>query len=176
MDRNKAKEMLQIPQILVAENLEENRKIRESQYDIKNVPIRARTSSETSQDSATSEPRNRRRSKRFEDALVKWQEYGNDIIERKPPNFLMLNKKPRKGTWIYAGGKYQERPEIEGSRELANEKDKAYQKQVKELAGRLTNNLREYEEMHERSAKIELTLKQLKEKAMASLENELDSI
>ncbi|CAB3982758.1 Hypothetical predicted protein [Paramuricea clavata] len=169
MHRNKTKDTLQLPRVIVGENLDENEGISEL-HDVKNFPSRLRTNSETSQDSVTSEPRNRRRSKRFEDALLKWQEYGNDIIERKPPNFLELKNKSRKGTWICAGGKYNEKSEIDASRE----KDKLYQKQVKELAGRLSDNLREFQEMHERSAKIELTLKQLKEKAMANLGNEQD--
>ena len=102
-----------------------------------------------------------------------WQEYGNDIIERKQPNFLELKSKHQKETWIYAGGKQNERSLVEETRE-ANERDKVYQKQVKELAGRLGDNLREFQEMRERSAKTELTLKQLKEKAMVNMENERD--
>jgi hypothetical protein len=172
MHRNKTKDTLQLPRVIVAEYLDENEGISEL-HDVKNFPTRVRTNSETSQDSVTSEPRNRRRSKRFEDALLKWQEYGNDIIERKPPNFLELKNKSRKGTWVYAGGKYNEKSEFDATPE-AIQKDKLYQKQVKGLAGRLSDNLREFQEMHERSAKIELTLKQLKEKAIANLGNEQD--
>ena len=136
----------------------------------------AKTSSESTQDSGVLD--SRRRNKRFEDALLKWQEYGNDIIERKPPNFLQLKNKTRKGTRIHAGGKGGEKAdEVDGkSRELAKEKERLYKKDVEELAGRLTNNLREFEEMHERSAKIELTLKQLKENAMDNLQGEQDRL
>ena len=135
-----------------------------------------RESSESSQDSGNVD--SRRRSKRFEDALLKWQEYGNDIIERKPPNFLQSKNKTRKGTWIYAGGKSNDKKdEVDGEgRGLANEKDKVYQRHVEELAGHLTNSLHEFEEMHKRSAKIELTLKQLREKAMANLQGQQDCI
>ena len=67
--------------------------------------------------------------------------------------------------------------EVDGkSRELAKEKERLYKKDVEELAGRLTNSLREFEEMHERSAKIELTLKRLKENAMDNLQGEQDRL
>lgn len=164
-----AKKTLKIPRIITSEDE------MVPELHINNLPDPLRTNSATSQDSMTSNsgPGNRRRSKRFEDALLKWQEYGNDIIERKQPNFLELKNKQRKGTWIYAGGKHNEKPKVDETRE-ANERDKAYQKQVNELAGRLGDNLREFQEMRERSAKIELTLKQLKDKAMVNMKNERD--
>ena len=165
------KEGMQLPRIIQTESFDETESCSDLN-DIKNFPLRLRTNSESSQDSqVAASPRNRRRSKRFEDALLKWQEYGNDIIERKPPNFLRLNNKPRKGAWIYAGGKYKERPEFEEAKE-AEEIGEIYQKQVQELAGRLGENMREFQDMHERSAKIELTLKQLKEKALKNLDIE----
>ena len=172
---NMTKEAFQLPRITTEEAVDENEKIGKSQFD-KSMTNPEKKSSESSQDSGKVD--SRRRSKRFEDALLKWQEYGNDIIERKPPNFLQLQNKTRKGTWIYAGGKSNDKnDEVDGGgRELANEKEKIYQKHVEELAGHLTNSLREFEEMHERSAKIELTLNELKEKAMANLEGEQDCI
>ena len=165
-----AKKTLRIPRTITSE---ENEMVPE--LAIKKSPEPLRTNSKTSQNAinSNSSPQNRRRSKRFEDALLKWQEYGNDIIERKQPNFLELKNKHRKGTWIYAGGKNNETSEVEETRKV-NERDKVYQKQVKELAGRLGDNLREFQEMRERSAKIELTLKQLKEKSMVNMENERD--
>lgn len=159
---------LQLPQAIT--NEAENEKVSELQ-DIK-FPTRLRTSNtDCRQHSETSGPRNKKRSKRFEEALVKWQEYGNDIIERKPPNFLELKDKPRKGTWIYATkSKYHDK--LESRREANLDKDRLYKKKVEQLAERLSDNLREFQEMHERTAKIELTLKQLKEKAKANLTNE----
>ena len=170
-----AKETLKVPRIIISENdIEENKAV--SGFGIKELPPLLRTNGETSQESSTMNPapRNQRRNKRFEDALLKWQEYGNDIIERKQPHFLELRNKPRKGAWIYAGGKYSERPEVEETQEANNERDELYRKQVKELAGRLDDNVREFQEMRERSAKIELTLKQLKEKAMVNMGDKQD--
>ena len=169
------KEAFQIRRIDTGETADVNKKIGESQLD-KTIRNPEKNSSESSQDSGMAD--SRRRSKRFEDALLKWQEYGNDIIERKPPNFLQLKNKTRKGTWIYAGGKSNDKKdEVDsGGRELVNEKKDVYQRHVEELSGRLTNSLREFEEMHKRSAKIELTLKQLKEKAMTNLQEGQDCI
>lgn len=167
MLRNNANETLQCSQIITTENATENENVPRT-LDDKNLPDRLGTNRETSPNAATSSQINRKRNRRFEDALLKWQEYGNDIIERKPPNFLELNKKQRKGTWIYAGGKDRESSDNDVNREANN---KLFQKQVKDLTGRLSDNLREFQEMHERSAKIERTLKELKGKAKACLEN-----
>lgn len=116
----------------------------------------------------SSETQRKRRNTRFEEALLKWQEYGNDIIERKPPNYLAQSKATRKGTRIpAAAGKGFEgshgKDEADG---VSDERRRSeHQEEVKKLAGRLSEDLKDFQDMQKRSAKIESDLQRLKEHA-----------
>lgn len=156
-------------QILTPINNEQS-ELSHDKTEIKNIPStqQKRIGNDSSLHSGASSPNNRRRSKRFEDALLKWQEYGNDIIERKPPNFLQVNNKPKKGAWIYGGEKHDERMEFEDYDEESIEERSVghYAKHLKYLSGRFRSNFRDFHEMNERADKIQETLKQLKDKIM----------
>lgn len=112
-----------------------------------------------------SQDNRRKRNKRFEDALLKWQEYGNDIIERKRPNYLVHNEKTQKAMRNQIDGKVCGEHQVTQSDEKIGSSNLEHREIVERLVGRLTEDRKDFQDMKERSAKIERHLRELKQRS-----------